>query len=307
VRCNNFNGLIKEICERYPNLDLPGYLADNLQLTLDKAEVLAARIEKQLLQKTSEGTKQNNLRVLEKALEEEPLNSCNYHVDCLSPKEFEYFIKWLLGELGYEAQPEMYAATEWGIDVVATKSGEKVVVQALRCPGTFRVTETAIRFTHEIRGDCPKALVITTAYFTERARAAAERAGIELWDSEALNQKIAEVREHINLEVQTNFPQYKGSLLHSLLALTETKTFLIESKAEGKYDLHLPGVKYSLLTFQAQNGIVTRCILRIKYNEPISEDQGEVIIGFDETNLPIGPPDEEAYGLVLQYLEQFLE
>ena len=40
---SNFNGIIKEIMEQYPNVDLAGYLADNLQLPADKAEVLAAR------------------------------------------------------------------------------------------------------------------------------------------------------------------------------------------------------------------------------------------------------------------------
>ena len=48
---SNFNGVIKEILEQYPNIDLAEYLADNLQLPMEKAEVLASRIEKQILQK----------------------------------------------------------------------------------------------------------------------------------------------------------------------------------------------------------------------------------------------------------------
>jgi hypothetical protein len=308
MRCNNYNGLIKEICEQYPNIDLSDYLADNLQLPLDKAELLTGRIEKQILQKSVGGKRQKRLAIIERATaEEEQPKTVSYTVDCLVPKEFDFFLKWLLSELGYEAQPEMYAPTDWGIDVVATKDGEKVAVQAIRCPRTHKVTEIAIHLMQEIRGDCPKALVITSAYFTAQAKASAEKASIELWDAEVLNQKIAQAKEHANIEAKTDFPQYKGTLLQSLMALEETKIFRIEPRGEGKYDVTLPGVKYPLLTFQAQNGIVLYCIERIEYNEPVNEADGEVIVGFDEANQPIGPKDEEAYGLVIQYLEQFLE
>lgn len=293
-----FNGIIKETLEQYPNIDLPEYLADNLQLPMDKAEVLAARVEKQILQKTSGDKPAVTLRLLEKAAEEEQMQACNYPVGVLSEKEFGYLIMWLLGELGYEAQLENYAATEFGVDGVAVKGGEKVAVEAIRCPKTHKVADSIIRIMQEKRGDCPKALVIATAAFTDSAKAEAEKAGVELWDSEVLQQKIREAKDRVDLEVQVYFPKYKGSLLESLLALPETKTFLIETKADGKYDVNLPGVKYPLLTFQVQNGAVTRCVQRIKYNEPVTEADGEVIAADD---------DEQAYGLVMQYLELFVE
>lgn len=295
---SNFNGIIKEIIEQYPTIDLAGYLADNLQLPMEKAEVLAARIEKQVLQKALGDKGVKTLRLLEKATEEEQSQTGNYPFEVLSAKEFEYFIKWLLGELGYEAQPENYAATEFGVDGVAVKDCEKVAVEALKSSKTHKVTDSIIRIMQEKRGDCPKALVITTATFTDSAKAEAEKAGVELWDNEMLQQKIKEAKNRVDLEVQVNFPKYKGSLLDSLLALAETKTFQVEAKADGKYEVNLPGVKYPLLTFQVQNGTVTRCVQRIKYNEPVNEADGEVIVA---------DSDEQAYGLVMQYLEQFIE
>jgi HJR/Mrr/RecB family endonuclease len=295
---SNFNGIIKEIIEQYPNIDLAGYLADNLQLPMEKAEVLATRIEKQILQKASGGKEVKTLRLLEKAAEEEQSQTSNYPVDVLSAKEFEYFIKWLLSDLGYEAQPENYAATEFGVDGVAVKDGEKVAVEAVRCPKTHKVTDSIVRIAQEKRGDCQKALVITTSSFTDSAKAEAEKAGVELWDIEVLEEKIKEAKNRVDLEVQVNFPKYKGTLLDSLLALGETKNFLIESKADEKYEVNLPGVKYPLLTFQVQNDVVTRCVQRIKYNEPVNEADGEVIAA---------DSDEQAYGLVMQYLELFLE
>jgi HJR/Mrr/RecB family endonuclease len=304
---SNFNGIIKEILEQHPNIDLAGYLADNLQLPMEKAEVLAARVEKQILQKASGGMKVKTLRLLEKTSEEEQSQACCYPVDVLSPKEFEYFVRWLLGELGYEGEPENYAATEYGVDGVAVKGGVKVAVEALRCPKTHKVTDSIIRIAQAKRGDCPKVLVITTATFTDAAKAEAETAGVELWDNEVLQNKIREAKNRVDHEVQVNFPKYKGTLLDSLLALRESKNFLIEAKADEKYEVNLPGVKYPLLTFQVQNGKVVHCVQRIKYNEPVNEADGEAIITNDEANRRFGPDDEQAYQQVMQYLELFLE
>jgi hypothetical protein len=304
---NNAKGILKEVKEQYPNIDLPGYLADNLQLPMDKAEVLAARIQKQISGKTADKKEQKTLRMFEKSAETEPQKSNGYMVDCLSGKEFEYFIQWLFGELGYESQPEKFAVNEFGLDGVVDKDGEKVAVQAIRCPKTHKVTEASVLFAQEMKGECQKALLIATGYFTEQAKVAAEKLGFELWDKDTIAQKIVAARERIDLEVQAYFPKYKGALLESLLGLGETKNFLVEAKAEGKYEVHLPGVKYPLLTFQTQNGGVSRCVFRIKYNEPVGENDGEALISTNDLHLRVGPDDEQAYGAVMQYLEQFLE
>ena len=67
------------------------------------------------------------------------------------------------------------------------------------------------------------------------------------------SRKLRKLKNRVDLEVQVNFLKYKGTLLDSLLALAETKTFLIETKADEKYEVNLPGVKYPLLTFQVKN------------------------------------------------------
>ncbi len=303
----NIKGILKEIKEQYPNIDIPEYLVDNLQLPMDKAEVLAARIQKQICGKAQDNKEQKTLRMFEKSAQTEPQKSDCYPVDCLSEKEFVYFTWWLLGELGFESQPEKFATNIFGVDGVANKDGEKVAIKAIRCPRTHKVTEASVLFAQEMKGECQKALLITTGYFTEQAKIDAEELGFELWDIDTLSQKIVEVKERVDLEVQACFPKYKGSLLGSLLSLGETKNFLVESKAEGKYEVHLPGVKYPLLTFQTQNGEVLRCVFRIKYNEPVGENDGEALISTNEAHSRVGPDDEQAYGLIMQYLEQFLE
>ena len=69
----------------------------------------------------------------------------------------------------------------------------------------------------------------------------------------------------------------------------------------------MPGVKYPLLTFQSHGNEIVRCVFRIKYNEPVGESEGEAIINTDRKNDRFGPDGEEAYSLIIKYLEQFVE
>ncbi len=299
-----FNGVLQEIVEQYPNIDISGYLADKLQIPLDKAEALAARIVKQYCQKKGP-TEQKMLRLLEVSSETELPKTSVYPLDNLSEKEFDYFIKWLLGEFGYEIQ-ERYPA-KCGVNLVALIDSKKILVQARRYPKTHIVSD-AILLAQKAKPayGCEKSIVIATAHFTEQAKAEAQKLSVELWDIDALAEKITAAREKVDLEVQACFPKYKGNLLQSLLGLEETKNFLIEPKADGKYDVHLPGVKYPLLTFQVRCDAVVRCVFRIRYNEPVGENDGEVLISCEGDNRQC-PDDVQAYGLIIQYLVQFLE
>lgn len=307
----NFSGILKEIIERYPNIDISEFLQDELQLPLDKAEELAKRIEKKYFQKTV-AQEQNLVRtILEKADKSESSPKAGvYSIDSLSEKEFEHFIKWLLKELGYEIKPGKYLAA-FGVDLVATKDGEEIVVLARRYHKTCKVSNPMVLIAQEAKSGygCGKSIVLATTYFTEQAIADAEKLNVELWDLDDLSKKIAEVRDKPDVEVQAHFPEYKGSLLQSLLRLGESKAFIVEPRVGGKYDLHVPGVKFPLLTFQAHSeaDAVARCVYRIKYNEPVSEADGEALIRSDRNNNRVGPDDVQAYGLIIQYLEQFLE
>ena len=134
----HFNGILKEIIEQYPNIDLTGFLADKLQLPLDKAEALATRIEKQYLQKR-EGTEQK-LRLLQKAEETDVPQPSGYPLDSLSKSEFDYFIQWLLEKEGFKID-QKNQRTKWKVSLVAKKDDQKVAVQAVLCPKTHHVSE----------------------------------------------------------------------------------------------------------------------------------------------------------------------
>jgi hypothetical protein len=310
MRHFKFSGILKEVVERYPKIDTIEFLQERLQIPLDKAEVLAARIEKEFSLNSRRKTEQNLVKnILEKPIKSEtPPKACVYSVDCLSEKEFKHFIKWLLVELGYEVHPEKYAGAS-GAYLVTTKYEEKIAIQAKKYPKNMKASNSIAPRAEEAKRvcGCQRVIVITTGYFTQQAMADAEKLSVELWDRDTLDAKITEVRKNAELEEQSCFPQYKGSLLQSLLRLEETKDFMIEPKADGKYDLYLPGVKFPLLTFQAYGDDVIRCVFRIKYNEPVGEFVGETLIGTDRNNDRFGPDGVDGYTLIINYLEQFVE
>ena len=305
-----FNGVLEEIKNRYPNIDLTQFLQQELQLPDHKAEELAARIEKKYFQKTTKEIMQKKVRtILQKNNNSMvPAKTKNYSVDCLSEKEFEFFVKWLFEELGYEIHPEKHPA-HLGVDLVATKDGETIAIQARRYPKTCLVSEAIVLISQEAKQihGCQESIVLVTAYFTQQAIADAQKSSVELWDRDTVTSKIDEVRKKATLKKQPQFPQYSGSLLQSLLKFEETENFIIEPKTDGKFDLHLSGIKFPLLTFQAHADEVIRCVYRIKNNNPVGEHEGIPLISRDQESKRVGPNEIQAYALIIQYLEEFLK
>jgi len=305
-----FNGILKEIIEQYPNIDVMSFLQDSLQVPLDKAEELAARIEKEYGLKGTIKPELNLQRViLDKPKKPEVSQRISsYPWESLSGKEFERFIKWLLEELGYEVYPEKYAADS-SVGFIVLKDAEKIEIHAIMCPKNSVVPNSRVlkvQQTKSING-CQRAIILTTAYFSPKPIADAQKLNLELWDRDILDAKITKVRKNAELEVQSCFPPYKGSLLDSVLRLEDTGEFTLESRTDEKYDLHLPGVKFPLLTFEIRAGEVSKCVFRIKFNEPVGEFEGEALIWCDRTNDRFGPDGAEAYSLITGYLEQFVE
>jgi HJR/Mrr/RecB family endonuclease len=308
MRQVKFNGVLQEIINQHPNVDIVELLQDKLRLPLDKAEVLAGRIEKEYLHQTRE-TEQKILRTIaEKQADIKQAKEAAYALDSLSSKEFENFTKWFLQELGYDVHPEKIQ-TICGVDYIAAKNGCKTAVLARKYPKTLQVSDAVVLMAQQAKRiyHCEAAIVLVTAEFSEQAKLDAEKTGVMLWDAALLDEKILEVKKKAELEVQAGFPKYKGTLLDSLLGLEERKDFIIEKRAGEKFDVYFPGVKFPLLTFQVQNGVVNRLVYRIKYNEPVGENDAEVLIKCDRSGVRFGPEDAEAYALVTEYLEQFLE
>jgi hypothetical protein len=310
VRYLKFNGVLEEVLDRYPDIDLVRFLEQKLQIPDYKAKELAVRIEKDYCGEILGKVKQNLEKpiILDEPKKLKLSSKVNvWAVESLSGKEFERFLKWLFGELGFEVHPGKYFADS-GVDLVASKNGEKIVIQARQYPKSMKASNSVILKAQEAIGvyGCKRSIVVATSYFTYRAVLDAQKLGIELWDIDALRLKIDKVKKAAEVDGQSCFPKYKGSLLQSLLSLEETKDFMIERRANGKYDLHLPGVKFPLLSFQARFDSVIRCVYRIKNNVPVGEFDGLSLIKSDRNNR-YGPDGERAYALIIKYLEEFVE
>ena len=305
--CVKFNGFLQEIFET-PDADLVAFFQSKLFLPLDKAEALACRIKKERLQTVDDDIVQKRIYlVAEKIVDVKQSKTVVYNFESLSDKEFKLFIKWFLIELGYSITAEITFAMSC-VTFIVVKDGLKTAVLTHKYCGDCVISDATVLLAQQekIVHQCEHTIVLATAVFSEQAKLDAEKQGIELWDAQKICEKIMEINKRKELTVQAALPKYACSLFDSLTSLTEHKMFLVEKRAGGKHDLFFPGVKFPILTFQVQKGIVTRLVFRVKYNEPVGESTGEILIRYDRAGNRFGPEDIEAYTRVVEYLEQFL-
>lgn len=304
MNAENLNGVIKELAEWYPELDTVEFLQNRLQLPLYKAEELAKRIEKKFLVDTSSRKHNAASCLYQKSSNHLSTQRTNaYCIESLSPKQYEQLIDWLLVKLGYVVDQKKLGDFS-SVNYIATKNGEKTSIQSIWCIKDCQITDSVFTLTKKSDKSniSKKSIVITSSYFTQQTIERANLINTELWDCKVLNQKIAEIEKDLLRVHVSAFPPYQGSLLQSLLRLSDSKEFIIEEKSNEKYDLYFPGIKYPLLTFQATSNGMVQCIFRIKNYEPVGENQGEIISQEIKTML-----DElSIYGIIVEYLEQFL-
>lgn len=305
-----FNGILKEVLEQRL-IESSEVLQDALQIPLDKAEELTNRIK----QKYCPENEKKEKKIVKKLVKKQADSSKNRvkkscytsSVGYLSNEEFERLIVWLFEELEYEVQPELHKRY-LGFDFVVRKESEKIAVLARKYSSEYKLTKAILDFTENAQRvyGCTKSIVVATTFFTDDAVSYSENMGVELWNIETIAEKIELSKRKTEVQTEKNIPKYKGTLKQSLLKLADGKDFVIESRNDGVYDLYLFGVKYPLLTFQAESEVVTKCVYRIRYNEPVEEAEGEDLIKIDD-DTRIGPTGMEAYNLIIKYLEQFLD
>jgi HJR/Mrr/RecB family endonuclease len=306
-----FDGLLKDILENYPSVDLVRFLQQRFSIPEYKAKLLAERIEGKFNLKMNYAVKEKSqeLRTGDDAKEQDdnPAQINVYALDSLSGREFECFLKWLFEEMGFDVKLTKITADS-GVDLVVAKEDQKIAVQAKRYRRNMKVSNSVVLKTHGGKDvyRCAKSIVVTTSYFTKQAIEDADKLNIELWDRDTLSAKIDRVNEEIRDSGQkAQFPKYKGSLLKSLLSLEKMGVFTIERKENGKHDIHRHGIKPPLLSFQARGPDVTRCVFRIKGKEPVGEYEGAVLIK-SERQFIYGPGSERAYEKIIAYLSDFL-
>lgn len=307
-----FHGLLREILDCYNDTDLVQFLEKRLNLQEYKARALAERIQSNFNLKTIYELREKSQELSSRESEEKEgagLAGINiYALDNLSGREFEYFLKWLFGEMGYSVEMTKITADS-GVDLIVNKNNEKIAVQAKRYNRTMKISNNVILKTHggkDVYG-CSKSMIVTTSYFTQQAIKDAKKLNMELWDRDFLSAKIDGINEKVKkLGESFQFPMYKGSLFKSLIDLGNTGIFIVERKEGGKYDIHRHGIRYPILSFQVRGlSTVSRCVFRIENNKPVGEYEGYALIRSDR-HFRYGPDGEQAYTRIKEYMRQFL-
>jgi HJR/Mrr/RecB family endonuclease len=305
-----FNGVLKEVVDHYNEQDLATFLKGRLKIPDYKAQLLAERLNNtfDFAGMVELANRKNSISSIPR-IEEKKANKFNiYALDEISGREFELFLKWLFEEIGFKVELTKIVADS-GVDLVLSKDDEKIAVQAKRYRREIKVSNNTILKTHggrDIYG-CSKSIVVTTSYFTPQAVNDAKKLNVELWDRDSLSAKIDSINSATKtLQEKPRFPEYNNSLFKSLLALNEMGIFYVETKENGKYDIHRHGLRFPLVSFQVQAlNRVTRCVLRIKDNKPIGECDSELII-WSKRGYVYGLQGASAYKKIVRYLSDFL-
>lgn len=114
-------------------------------------------------------------------------------VDRMPGREFEHYLGLMLRRLGYSVEVTR-AVGDYGADLVVTKDGRRILVQAKRYSkgvGIKAIQEAAAGVAH---WRCDSALVVTNRYFSKAAKELARSNRVELWDRDALASRILEAR-----------------------------------------------------------------------------------------------------------------
>jgi restriction system protein len=115
-------------------------------------------------------------------------------LDRMTGIEFEHALAQLFTDLGYGAVVTQ-ASRDYGADVVLSRGGQKIVVQAKRYGGTLGLDAVQEASAARLHYGAVRAIVVTTSAFTGPAQTLAQTTGVELWDRQRLNEELASVAE----------------------------------------------------------------------------------------------------------------
>lgn len=137
------------------------------------------------------------------------LTSGMQDVDHMTGEEFEYFLCTYFKELGYKAKTTPMV-NDYGADVIASKDGEKIVIQAKRYKENvgIKAVQEVIGAREYYKAD--KAIVITSSYFTPNAKNLAQSGNVELWDRTKLKSVMTQVQGRVIIDDMKKEPEYQN-------------------------------------------------------------------------------------------------
>lgn len=113
-------------------------------------------------------------------------------VDLMTGTEFEEFVGLLFKKMGYSSQVTKQSGDQ-GLDVIATKNGTKIGVQAKCYSNTVGNSAVQEAVAGKSFYNCDKVIVITNNFFTPAAIELAQSNGVILWNRDMLKEKLKEL------------------------------------------------------------------------------------------------------------------
>ena len=113
-------------------------------------------------------------------------------VDLMTGAEFEEFVGSLFKKMGYSSRVTKQSGDQ-GLDVIASKNGTKIGIQAKCYSGTVGNSAVQEAVAGKSFYSCDKVIVITNNYFTPAAIELAQSNDVILWNRDMLKEKIREL------------------------------------------------------------------------------------------------------------------
>ncbi len=114
-------------------------------------------------------------------------------IDIMSGEEFERYVAVLLRANGFSNVQMTKASGDYGVDVLASKDGERYAIQCKRY-----AKNVGVKSVQEVYAGAPmyratRCAVITNMYFSDNGRTLANKLGVKLWDRTDLMRMMANV------------------------------------------------------------------------------------------------------------------
>lgn len=106
-------------------------------------------------------------------------NSSLYQIDKMDGIGFERYLKWLFEQRGYKASTTQ-TTNDFGADLILSKDGKKIVVQAKRYGSNVGIQAIQEVFTAQHYFDCEEAWVVTNSRFTKSAKLVGQKVNVRL-------------------------------------------------------------------------------------------------------------------------------
>ena len=103
-------------------------------------------------------------------------------VDTMSGEAFERHVAALLQQNGFSNVQVTKASGDYGVDIIASKDGERYAIQCKRCAKNVGVKPIQEVYAGAPMYGATKCAVITNMYFSDNGRTLANKLGVQLWD-----------------------------------------------------------------------------------------------------------------------------